>query len=50
MAKVCLSREHPLQCQLLAPNNNCDTVQRKDAPRGNFLMLYAEYLGRHDTI
>ena len=28
----------------------CDTAQGKDAPRGNFLMLYAEYLRRYDTI
>ena len=25
--------------------NTCDTAQGKDAPRWNFLMLYAEYLG-----
>ena len=28
----------------------CDTAQGKDAPRGNFLMLHAEYLGRYTTI
>ena len=28
----------------------CDTVQGKDAPRRNFLMLYAEYLGRYDKV
>ena len=26
--------------------NTCDRAQGKDAPRGNFLMLYAEYLAR----
>ena len=28
----------------------CDTAQGKDAPRGNFLILYAEYLGRYDKV
>ena len=28
----------------------CDTARGKDAPRGNFLMLYAEYLGRYNKI
>ena len=28
----------------------CDTAQGKDAPRGNFLMLYTKYLGRYNTI
>ena len=27
-----------------------DTAQGKDAPRGNFCMLYAEYLGRYDKV
>ena len=27
----------------------CDTAQEKDAPRGNFLVIYAEYLGRCNT-
>ena len=30
--------------------NTCDTAQRKHAPRGNFLMLYAEFLGRYNRI
>ena len=30
--------------------DDCDTAQGKDAPRGNFLMLYAEYLGRYNKI
>ena len=28
----------------------CDTAQGKDAPKGNFLMLYAENLGRYNRI
>ena len=27
-----------------------DTAQGKDAPRGNFLLLYAEYQGRYNKI
>ena len=26
-----------------SPNITCDAAQGKDAPRGNFLILYAEY-------
>ena len=28
--------------------HDCDTAQGKDAPKGNFLMLYADYLGRYN--
>ena len=31
-------------------DHDCDTAQGKDAPRGNFLMIYAEYLGRYNKI
>ena len=30
--------------------HDCDTAQGKDASRGNFLMLYADYLGRYNKI